>query len=249
MIDPMDKARQLAESAVAALLAERAKRGGQIVAEGVVWNPQSEAPAQEVSDSSPSREAIEAFLGAELAGGLVPVKRLHERAVAAGLLPEGEGPPLWRRKPWRSAARGLGVEHHQQDREWFWGLPTDENVGAPEQIDQGPVKIDQGPTGMSAVLSPEPTDSDNMSPQGDIATAPDTVTDGAESVTSDSPSTPTDDIVAARRRFAEQMLDWWESDECREVMAEGRRQADEIIARDYERLGLTNPFQTRQDVV
>jgi hypothetical protein len=195
-----------------------------------------------VRDSSPSREAIEEFLKVELAGSQVAVKRLHERAVAAGLLPEGEGPPVWRRKPWRSAARRLGVEHHQQDREWFWQMPAAEKVQVPEQIAQVPAGNDQVPTGMSVVLSQAPTQvrviPDTLAAQDDIATAPDIPASDGQAASSDSPQTPAEDLVEARRRFAERMLRWFDSDECRAAMAEGRRQAEEIIRRAPKYAGL-----------
>jgi hypothetical protein len=83
-----------------------------------------------------------------------------------------------------------------------------------------------------------PADSDNRTPQDDIAAAPDTSAAGGEFVSPDSPSTPAEDLVAARRQFAERMLLWHDSEECRAAMEEGRRQAEEIIQREHARLGL-----------
>jgi hypothetical protein len=41
-----------------------------------------------------------------------------------------------------------------------------------------------------------------------------------------------DDAAEARRQFAERMLRWFDSDECRAAMAEGCRQAEETIRAD-----------------
>jgi hypothetical protein len=96
----------------------------------------------------------------------MPVKRLYERAIATGLLTGDDGPPLWKRKPWRRAAEQLEIKHEQRDREWFWRLPVTENVQVPEVISQVPETFRQAPTISDVSMSDVP-----VLVQDDIATA------------------------------------------------------------------------------
>jgi hypothetical protein len=211
----IDEARRLAESAVAALLAERAKRGGQIVADGVVWVPPSEAPSRPVRDSPPSRDVVRAFLETVLRDGAVAVRDLESKARAELLLAEGR--PLSQSKPIRKAADELHVLRFRQDDQWFWQLPSVSN---------------QDDRKMPNASSPVAAASDKPTVQDDLVVAPDVVT----------PETPTaqDDLAAARRKFIEDTLRWHESDEAKAVIKRGFREAEEIIKRDpeYARLGL-----------
>jgi hypothetical protein len=76
---------------------------------------------------------LKAFLAAALADGPMPVRQLHQRAVAAGLLTAGEA-PLWRKKPWRRVAARLGVKHEQREREWVWRLISPKHSQVPLQV-------------------------------------------------------------------------------------------------------------------
>ena len=96
--------------------------------------------------TKPDRAVIKAFLLAVLSGGPIAVRHLHERAIAAGLLADGDGPTLWRRKPWRRAAERLEVKHYQENREWFWRLPANQNAQVPEALSQVPKTLPQVPT-------------------------------------------------------------------------------------------------------
>jgi hypothetical protein len=81
------------------------------------------------------------------------------------------------------------------------------------EIDQVPEQIDQAPT--SAV--------------DDLCQAP---------TVSDSSPAPAEDLIEARRRFAEQMKNWHKSADFRAAVEEGRREADEFLRLEFERHGL-----------
>jgi len=103
------------------------------------------------------RAKITEFLKTELVAGPVAVRQLQEKAIAAGLLTEGDGPPLWKRKPWRRAAERLEVKHDQRDRGWFWRLPADKNLQVPDDAPQVPETLLQVPTISDASLSGAPS--------------------------------------------------------------------------------------------
>jgi hypothetical protein len=104
----IDRARRLAESAVAALLAERVRNGGRIECDGVSWAPPK--------TQRPSRQSIRVFLEVALRDGAVAVRDLEARARAEGLLPPNLA--ISQCAPFRTAARKFKILSFREDDRW-----------------------------------------------------------------------------------------------------------------------------------
>jgi hypothetical protein len=171
-------------------------------------------------------QAITEFLQRELAGCAMPVRDLEARARAEGLLEAGQ--VISQTMPWRTAGRKLGVVHFREDDRWFLKLPSTSTQDDSKAIAADPQDA-QGDSSAETAIPDVVAGPDTTAPHGDIATAPDTVAAGGEVVSPDCPSTPAEDLVAARRQFAEQMANWYESAEALALMREARAAVDRYL--------------------
>jgi hypothetical protein len=159
-----------------------------------------------VDPIKPDRATITAFLRDELAGGPMRAKKIQANAIAAGLLTEGEPPP-WKSKLWRRAGERLGVIHFQRGREWIWEIP----------------RLSQ-----AANVSPQVTDAQAQAPTS-LPQAP-IVTDGTKAdVLSNPRPCAGEDAAAARRKFIEQRLDWYDTPEAHTLMKAARASVDRYL--------------------
>jgi hypothetical protein len=172
------------------------------------------------------RTQIAEFLQRELADGPLSVRDLEERARAQGLLAAGQ--VFSQSMPWRTAGRKLGAVHFREDDRWFLKLP-----GAAAQDDSKAIAAtpqdDQGDSPDAPAIPDVAAVPDTVTPPDNTAPAPDTSASGGEVVSPDSPSTPTENLVAARRRFMEERPNWYESPEALALMREARAAVDRYL--------------------